>query len=71
MVDIATPRRRGSPPGVVKQEPYYPDRVRKIVAMRDKGYTLKQVGEKFGITVAGAKHIIDRWGDWARNDRSN
>ena len=63
-------RKRGIPPGTTRDEPYYPARVRSIVKMRDSGKTLKEVGQHFSMTVAGVKHIVDRWGDWARNDRS-
>jgi hypothetical protein len=61
--------KRGTPPGVLRDEPYFPDKVKKIVNLRDTGYKLQEIGEMFGMTSAGVLHIVTRWGDWARKQK--
>jgi transcriptional regulator len=57
---------RGPKPGVLRDAPYHPERVLKIVKLRQSGLTLAEVGEMFGITPAGVSHLVERWGTWAQ-----
>lgn len=59
-------KRRGVPPGILKEEPYFPDKVRKIVQMKDSGVRLVDIAKHFNMSSAGAQHLIKRWGKWAR-----
>lgn len=47
----------GRPKGVPN-----PARVRRIVAMRNKGLTMRAIGEKFGITAQRVEQILLRHG---------
>lgn len=55
---------RGPQPGILRHEPYYPERVVKIIKLRRSGLTLAEVGNMFGITPAGVSHLCERWGTW-------
>jgi len=59
-------RQRGPKPGVLKKTPYHPERVLKIIRLRNSGLTLQEVADTFGMTPAGVSHIVDRWGVWAK-----
>jgi len=58
--------KRGTPPGILKKEPYFPEKIKKIVKLRDSGYKLNEIGAMFDMTSAGVLHLVTRWGDWAR-----
>ncbi len=59
-------KKRGLPPGILKQEPYFPDKVRSIVLKKDEGARLVDLAKEFNMSSAGVKHLIKRWGEWAR-----
>ena len=58
-------KRRGVGPGILRQEPYFPDKVREIVALRRRGATLKEIASQMGMTESGVHQLIKRWSDWA------
>lgn len=60
---------RGPKRGFTKPTPYYPERVLKIIRLRQSGLTLQEVGGMFGITPAGVSHIVERWGNWAAEQK--
>lgn len=67
--ETAEKRTRGPKPGCVRETPYYPDRVLKIIKLRKGGLTLQEVAEMFGMTPAGVSHIVARWGNWAAEQK--
>lgn len=64
-------RRRGPPPGVLRDAPYYPSRVLEIVRMRAGGMKLQEIASVFGMTPAGVSHICQRWGRWAETQKAD
>jgi hypothetical protein len=65
MADIENTRRRGPLPGILREEPLFPARVKKIIKMRQSGLTLREIARALDITPAGVNHIIKRWSVWA------
>jgi hypothetical protein len=50
--------------------PREPERVRDIISGRDKlRKTWQALGDEFGITRAGARHLYHRWHDWFKEDQ--
>lgn len=69
MANLKKSRNRGPQPGVLRETPYYPSRVLKIIRMRESGLKLQEIADVFGLTPAGVSHIVKRWGDWANNQQ--
>ena len=66
----AVKKRRGPIPGATKTAPVYPDRVRRIVILRDiHKMTFDQISEALSterpITKMGVWMAYDKWRDWA------
>lgn len=70
MDNLEKPRRRGPKPGILRDEPYFPSRVLKIVKLRKSGLTLREIARLSDLTPAGVSHIINRWGTWAEGQES-
>lgn len=62
-------RRRGPSPGVLRDSPYYPSRVLKIIKMRKSGEKLQKIADAFQLTPAGVSHLCKRWGEWAEEQQ--
>jgi hypothetical protein len=70
MANLMGQSKRGPKPGTLKNAPYYPERVLKMIRLRKSGLTLQEVAKMFDVTPAGVAHIIVRWGDWAEGQNN-
>jgi hypothetical protein len=64
-MDSVVKAKRGPKPGILRDAPYFPDRVIAVIRMRKRGMTLREIGAEMQMTPAGVSHLINRWGQWA------
>ena len=70
MVNLVKTNTRGPKPGYTRDEPYHPERVIKVIERALTGITYVELAREFGITPAGASHIVRRWKKWYLAQRS-
>jgi hypothetical protein len=47
-------------------QPRNQKQVLEIIRLRDKGYTWRMLGGKFGMSHMGAKLLYEKWKPWSR-----
>lgn len=69
MISLEQKKKRGLPPGILKEKPLFPEKILRIIKLRDEGMTLQKIGDEFNMTSAGVLHLYNRWVKWAREQQ--
>lgn len=49
---------------LIREEPYFPEKVLAVVSMRRRGYSYRDIGDALGCTRMNACLAFKRWKDW-------